>query len=87
MVRAARHIVDYDDLMNPVRAARQAKSGRQPGDPARAAQALLALVNAESPPTRLYLGADALQLVETKMETMKTEMVAWDAVSRSTDFV
>src|ERR1700760_411539 len=44
MVRAERSIGAYDEVMNPVRAARQAKSGKQPGDPAKAAQALLALV-------------------------------------------
>jgi NAD(P)-dependent dehydrogenase (short-subunit alcohol dehydrogenase family) len=86
MVRAERSIGDYDEVMNPVRAGRQAKSGKQPGDPARAAEALLALVAAGSPPTRLYLGADALQLVAAKLEAMKAEMAAWDDVSRSTDF-
>jgi len=86
MVRAARSINDYDEVMNPVRAARQAKNGHQPGDPARAAQALLRLVEADQPPTRLYLGSDALQLVAAKLDAMRAEMAAWDDVSRSTDF-
>jgi NAD(P)-dependent dehydrogenase (short-subunit alcohol dehydrogenase family) len=86
MVRAERSIGDYDDVMNPIRTARQAKSGKQPGDPARAAQALLALVEADHPPTRLYLGADALQLVVAKLDAMKAELAVWDEVSRSTDF-
>jgi NAD(P)-dependent dehydrogenase (short-subunit alcohol dehydrogenase family) len=86
MVRAERSIGDYDEVMNPVRAGRQAKSGNQRGDPARAAQALLALVEAKSPPTRLYLGADALQLVAAKLDAMKAEMAAWEDISRSTDF-
>ncbi|WP_407159130.1 oxidoreductase [Bradyrhizobium sp. STM 3557] len=86
MVRTERSIGDYDEVMNPIRAARQAKSGNQPGDPAKAAQALLMLVEAEQPPTRLYLGADALHLVAAKLEAMRAEMAAWDDVSRSTDF-
>jgi NAD(P)-dependent dehydrogenase (short-subunit alcohol dehydrogenase family) len=86
MVRTARSIGDYDAVMDPIRAARQAKSGRQPGDPAKAAQALLKLVESDHPPTRLYLGADALELVAAKLEAMKAEMTAWDDVSRSTDF-
>ncbi|WP_088343519.1 MULTISPECIES: oxidoreductase [Rhodomicrobium] len=86
MIRAERSIADYDNVMNPIRAARRAKSGNQPGDPARAAQALLTLVAAETPPVRLTLGADALKLVEDKLEAMKTEMAAWEEVSRSTDF-
>lgn len=86
MVRADRSIADYDAVMNPIRAARQAKSGHQPGDPAKAAQALLTLVAAEAPPARLYLGADALELVAGKIAAMKTEIDAWDVVSRSTSF-
>jgi NAD(P)-dependent dehydrogenase (short-subunit alcohol dehydrogenase family) len=86
MDRTPRSISDYDAVMDPIRAARQAKSGNQPGDPDRAAQALLRLVDAEKPPTRLFLGEDALGLVAQKLEQMKTEMMAWDALSRSTNF-
>ena len=50
MVRTPRSIADYDAVFDPIRAARQAKSGKQPGDPAKAAQALLELVAAENPP-------------------------------------
>lgn len=86
MVRAPRSLPDYDAVMDPIRAARQAKSGNQPGDPARAAAALLELVASDNPPARLYLGADALSLVEAKLTAMRDEIKAWDAVSRSTDF-
>ena len=86
MIRAARSIADYDTVMDPIRAARQAKSGNQPGDPAKAAQALLKLIAAENPPVRLYLGSDALKLVADKIEAMKTEICAWEEISRSTDF-
>lgn len=86
MDRTARSISDYDMVMDPIRAARQAKSGNQPGDPDKAAQALLRLVEAERPPTRLFLGEDALGFVAQKLEQMKTEIAAWDALSRSTSF-
>ncbi|WP_199900072.1 oxidoreductase [Rhodopseudomonas sp. B29] len=86
MDRTPRAIADYDTVMDPIRAARQAKSGNQPGDPAKAAQALLALLEAENPPARLFLGDDALGLVEQKLKTMKIELDAWDALSRSTNF-
>lgn len=86
MDRTARSIPDYDTVMDPLREARQAKSGNQPGDPAKAAQALLALVEAESPPTRLFLGADALTLVDQKLDAMKAERDRWDTLSRSTSF-
>jgi NAD(P)-dependent dehydrogenase (short-subunit alcohol dehydrogenase family) len=86
MDRTPRSIADYDAVMDPIRAARQAKSGRQPGDPARAAQALLALVEAENPPVRLFLGEDALGLVDQKLNAMRAEIGAWDGLSRSTSF-
>lgn len=86
MDRTPRSIADYDAIMDPVRAARQAKSGHQPGDPARAAQALLALVDAPVPPTRLFLGEDALELVERKMASMDDEIACWRTLSSSTSF-
>jgi NAD(P)-dependent dehydrogenase (short-subunit alcohol dehydrogenase family) len=86
MDRTPRSIADYDTIMDPIRMARQAKSGHQPGDPARAAQALLALVDAPVPPVRLFLGEDALGLVEQKLDSMKDEIVRWSDLSRSTSF-
>lgn len=86
MDRAPRSIAAYDAIMDPIRAARQAKSGRQPGDPAKAAQALLTLVDADAPPTRLFLGEDALAVVEQKLDGMRAEITAWEALSRSTNF-
>jgi short-subunit dehydrogenase len=87
MDRTPRSISDYDAVMDPLPAARQAKSGNQPGDPDKAAQAMLRLVEAETPPTRLFLGEDALGLVAQKLDRMKQEIAAWDALSRSTSFV
>jgi NAD(P)-dependent dehydrogenase (short-subunit alcohol dehydrogenase family) len=86
MDRAPRSIAAYDAIMDPIRAARQAKSGTQPGDPAKAAQALLTLVESDAPPTRLFLGDDALAVVEQKLDLMQAEIAAWRPVSRSTNF-
>jgi NAD(P)-dependent dehydrogenase (short-subunit alcohol dehydrogenase family) len=86
MDRTPRSVPDYDAVMDPIRAARQAKSGNQPGDPAKAAEALLALVEADNPPVRLFLGEDALGLVNAKLDAMRAEMDAWHALSRSTSF-
>lgn len=86
MDRTARSIADYDAIMDPIRAGRQAKSGNQPGDPAKAAQALLALVDAPTPPARLFLGEDAVALVEQKLAGMAAEIAEWNDLSRSTSF-
>jgi len=86
MDRTPRSIADYDAVMDPIRTARQGKSGHQPGDPAKAAQALLALVSADKPPVRLFLGEDALGLVDAKLDAMRAEIEQWQALSRSTAF-
>ncbi|MET0226001.1 MAG: oxidoreductase [Dokdonella sp.] len=86
MVRAERSIADYDALFDPIRAAREAKSGKQNGDPQRAAHAVLALLDLERPPVHLLLGSDALQLVRQKLDGLREEIDTWEALSRSTDF-
>ncbi|CAJ0741336.1 3-phenylpropionate-dihydrodiol/cinnamic acid-dihydrodiol dehydrogenase [Ralstonia mannitolilytica] len=86
MDRTPRSIADYDAVMDPIRAARQAKSGKQPGDPAKAARALLVLVDAANPPVRLFLGDDALGLVDQKLDAMRSEISVWQELSRSTNF-
>jgi NAD(P)-dependent dehydrogenase (short-subunit alcohol dehydrogenase family) len=85
MVRTPRSIADYDALFDPVRAAREEKSGRQPGDPARAARAILTLVQSGRPPAHLLLGSDALALVRAKLAGLSTDIAAWEELSISTD--
>jgi NAD(P)-dependent dehydrogenase (short-subunit alcohol dehydrogenase family) len=85
MVRAERRVADYDAVFDPIRAARQAKDGRQAGDPAKAAQALLKVIASEKPPVHLLLGKDALALVRAKLAAMSEEIDAWEALSASTD--
>jgi short-subunit dehydrogenase len=86
MVRSGRTIADYDAVFDPVRKRRQEHSGHQAGDPAKAAQALLRIIDARDPPTHLLLGHDAKQLVEERIAALGEEMRNWDAVARSTDF-
>ncbi|WP_408291343.1 oxidoreductase [Paraburkholderia sp. RL17-373-BIF-A] len=86
MVRASRSVADYDTLFDPIREAREAKSGKQAGDPHKAAQALLEIVAAKNPPVHLLLGNDALDLVKTKLAALNEEIEQWEPLSRSTDF-
>jgi NAD(P)-dependent dehydrogenase (short-subunit alcohol dehydrogenase family) len=85
MVRSERSIADYDALFDPIRATRAARSGKQPGDPAKAAQAILTLASLAEPPIHLLLGSDALGLVHGKLAHMEQEISAWEALTRSTD--
>ncbi|WP_448178242.1 oxidoreductase [Serratia marcescens] len=85
MVRSPRRLPDYDALFEPVRQARQEKSGKQLGDPVKAAHAILALIESQTPPTHLLLGSDALSLVRQKLEALSQEIEQWEKLTRSTD--
>ncbi|KWK15667.1 oxidoreductase [Burkholderia stagnalis] len=85
MARTPRSIADYDALFDPIRKAREEKSGKQLGDPVKAARAMLAAIAAERPPAHLLLGSDALRLVRDKLSALEGEIRAWEAVTVSTD--
>ena len=85
MVRSPRSIPDYDALFDPVREARQQKSGKQLGDPVKAARAMLDVIAQDSPPAHLLLGSDAIDLVRQKMSLLAKEIDQWEAITRSTD--
>ncbi len=61
-------------------------SGKQPNDPARAAQAVLQAVAAEKPPLHLALGSDALRVMNTKIASLQQDMAVWQAASASVGF-
>ena len=85
MVRTERAIADYDALFDPIRAARQAKSGKQPGNPDKLAAAVLDLVECDNPPPQLLLGSDALKVVSDRIERLREEIETWKSVTVSTD--
>ena len=85
MVRTPRSIADYDALFDPIRKAREEKSGKQLGDPVKAARALLAVIASDTPPAHLLLGSDALELVRNKLSALAEEFNAWETLTRSTD--
>ncbi len=86
MVRAPRTIADYDEVFAPLRANREAASGHQLGDPAKAGAAILAVLDAPNPPAHLLLGSDALRLVESGRQRLDDDIRTWAELSRSTDF-
>ncbi|WP_321845699.1 oxidoreductase [Paraburkholderia bannensis] len=85
MTRTPRSIGDYDALFDPIRQAREAKSGKQLGDPHKAARAMLAAIDSDKPPAHLLLGSDALGLVRNKLAELESEIAAWESVTISTD--
>ena len=86
MVRSPRSIEDYDALFNPVRKAREDKSGKQNGDPDKAAAVIMDLLTLDEPPVHLLLGSDALALVKPALRSTLDAIETWEDLSRSTDF-
>jgi NAD(P)-dependent dehydrogenase (short-subunit alcohol dehydrogenase family) len=60
-------------------------SGRQPGDPVKAAQAIITVVENETPPLRLLLGAGALRGARNKIEVLKKDFDAWEETTSGAD--
>jgi NAD(P)-dependent dehydrogenase (short-subunit alcohol dehydrogenase family) len=86
MVRSPRTITDYDAFFEPLRAAREARNGKQPGDPVKAARAILQLVEGEDPPAHLPLGPDALKAIREALAAREAELATWERISASTNF-
>lgn len=85
MVRSPRSISDYDPLFGPIRETREKRSGHQPGDPQKAARAILQLIDSPAPPASLLLGSDAVMYVREKLQQMSADIDAWEEISCSTD--
>ncbi len=64
----------------------RAYSGNQPGDPVRAAKAIIKAVEAENPPLRLLLGAAALKNARKKIEELAHDFDAWEETTVGADF-
>lgn len=61
-------------------------SGKQPGDPVRAAQAIVTAVEADNPPLRLLLGKAALEGARIKLAQLARDFDAWAAVTVGADY-
>ena len=84
-LRATRTTIDdYTATVGPVRAATAARSGGQINDPVKGAAAIVEAVTAETPPTRLQIGPDAVAAVERKLTHVHQELRTWRALSEST---
>jgi NAD(P)-dependent dehydrogenase (short-subunit alcohol dehydrogenase family) len=80
----SREIDAYADTVGPTRAYLDGMDATQPGDPRKAAAAILAALDAPQPPLRLALGADAVDAIRAKHERLRLDLDSWEAVSRDT---
>ena len=83
---ATNTIADYAETAGANQAAIRSYSGNQPGDPVRAAKAIVQAVESENPPTTLLLGRAALKNARLKIENLTTEFDTWAETSEGADF-
>ena len=81
-----RKIDDYAATAGARRSQSRSLSGKQPGDPVRAAHAIVKAIESPNPPHHLLLGNDAYEAATAKLEDLRKEFSAWEAVSRGADF-
>jgi NADP-dependent 3-hydroxy acid dehydrogenase YdfG len=85
-VEAANQIADYDSTAGSARQYLNSQSGKQRGDPARAVQAMIKVVESPNPPLRLLLGVGALQRLRAKLDNWQQEIAAWESTTTGADF-
>jgi NAD(P)-dependent dehydrogenase (short-subunit alcohol dehydrogenase family) len=76
----------YDEQIEPLRTGMPDDDGKQPGDPAKAAAAILQALDSKDPPLRLVLGNDAVDAISESLDNAKAELAAWERVGRSAVF-
>ncbi|UVS77757.1 SDR family NAD(P)-dependent oxidoreductase [Actinokineospora sp. UTMC 2448] len=83
---ASPEIADYADTAGATRRMVSTADGAQPGDPAKAAAAIIAALDADDTPLRLPLGADAVDAIVGHLDAVRAEIGAWEKVARGTAF-
>jgi NAD(P)-dependent dehydrogenase (short-subunit alcohol dehydrogenase family) len=84
--RSARLIEAYASTSGKTRASADARNGRQAGDPALAAMAIVSVTDAAEPPLRLVLGADALERIHVKLAQVANDIETWRSTTVVTGF-
>ncbi|MGC4942083.1 oxidoreductase [Kribbella sp. DT2] len=78
-------IDDYAATTGRVRELMAERNHSQPGDPVKAARAIVDLTELDEPPLRIQLGTDAVERIGAKLDFLQAELARWRTVSTSTD--
>lgn len=86
LVQSATVIDDYAATAGQRRKENDTMHGNQPGDPAKAGNAIIAAVESPEPPGFLLLGPDALAAYRYTADARAAEIRKWETLTSSTDF-
>lgn len=85
--RTRQEISDYADTVGKTRRMAADVNHAQRGDPSKLATAMMKLIDAKTPPTRLPLGSDTVERIKAKHAHVEKELAAWRDLAVSTDWV
>jgi NAD(P)-dependent dehydrogenase (short-subunit alcohol dehydrogenase family) len=83
---AAKELPEYKDTAGKARKYLETQSGKQPGDPQKAVEAIIAVADSPNPPLHLILGKIALTRFRDKLALWEKEIAAWEPVTVGADF-
>jgi len=86
LITPRKAIADYTDTAGARRKGISSGSGKQVGDPVRAAAAMIKVVESPNPPMRLLLGRMALNGARGKLDQLRRDFDTWEAVTVSADY-
>lgn len=86
-MRPAAPLEAYRPAIAPIEEFLYGQNGRQPGDPAKAAEAMIAVVDDPKPPRRLVLGADAYNVLDSIMAVRMADIARYRAIGEATGFL
>lgn len=79
-------IPDYEETAGARKQVIAGRNGKQPGDPVRAAEAIITIVESDQPPRNLVLGKIALDMTREKLAGLSQTIDQWEALTLGTDF-
>ena len=79
-------IADYEEARQSVLTHQNEINGNQPGDPEKAVAALIQISKEKNPPLHLFLGEDAYNMANAKIEEVEADLEAWKAMTITTNF-
>jgi len=83
-ITASAQIADYAATVGPTRHMTETGNGTQPGDPTKAAAAILTALDSEATPLRLPLGDDAVDAILGHLDSVRAEITTWEKLARDT---
>ncbi len=84
--KSPRQMPEYAETAGAFRERITSRSGKQVGDPVRAAKAILKVLESDNAPLHLTLGVIALETARNKLEKLRSELDAWEETSLSADY-